>query len=283
VNAVKTTGLMVALMVLFVLIGGLLGGTRGMMIFGAFAFALNFGAYWFSDRVVLAMYRAREVDETSAPTLYRVVQRLAERAELPMPKVYIIPQAAPNAFATGRDPKHAAVAATQGLMQIMDEQELEGVIAHELSHVRNRDMLIGTIAATLAGAIMMLARVAQWTAIFGGGRNRDDEGGNPFALIAVAIFGTIAALLIQMAISRSREYQADASGARLSGNPMGLAHALQRLERTAQRVPMQANPATSHMFIVNPLSGGSVLKLFSTHPPTEERIARLEAMAAEQR
>jgi heat shock protein HtpX len=283
VNAVKTTGLMVALMVLFVLIGGLIGGTRGMIFAGVLAFVMNVSAYWFSDRVVLAMYRAREVDEANAPTLYRVVRRLAERADLPMPKIYIIPQAAPNAFATGRDPKHAAVAATQGLMQIMDEEELEGVIAHELSHVRNRDMLIGTIAATLAGAIMILARVAQFAAIFGGGRNRDDEGGNPFALIAIAIFGTMAALLIQMAISRSREYQADASGARLSGNPMGLAHALQRLERTAQRVPMQADPATSHLFIVNPLSGGSVFKLFSTHPPTEERIARLEAMASEQR
>jgi heat shock protein HtpX len=283
VNAVKTTGLMVALMVLFVLIGGLIGGTRGMIFAGVLAFVMNVSAYWFSDRVVLAMYRAREVDEANAPTLYRVVRRLAERADLPMPKVYIIPQAAPNAFATGRDPKHAAVAATQGLMQIMDEEELEGVIAHELSHVRNRDMLIGTIAATLAGAIMILARVAQFAAIFGGGRNRDDEGGNPFALIAIAIFGTMAALLIQMAISRSREYQADASGARLSGNPMGLAHALQRLERTAQRVPMQADPATSHLFIVNPLSGGSVFKLFSTHPPTEERIARLEAMTSEQR
>jgi heat shock protein HtpX len=283
VNAVKTTGLMVALMVLFVLIGGLIGGTRGMIFAGVLAFVMNVSAYWFSDRVVLAMYRAREVDEANAPTLYRVVRRLAERADLPMPKVYIIPQAAPNAFATGRDPKHAAVAATQGLMQIMDEEELEGVIAHELSHVRNRDMLIGTIAATLAGAIMILARVAQFAAIFGGGRNRDDEGGNPFALIAIAIFGTMAALLIQMAIARSREYQADASGARLSGNPMGLAHALQRLERTAQRVPMQADPATSHLFIVNPLSGGSVFKLFSTHPPTEERIARLEAMTSEQR
>ncbi len=280
-NAAKTTGLMMALMVLFVLIGGLIGRTQGMIIAAALAFVMNVGAYWFSDRIVLSMYRAHEVDEGGAPTLYRIVRRLTDRAELPMPKVYIIPQAAPNAFATGRDAKHAAVAVTQGLLQIMGEDELEGVIAHELSHVRNRDMLIGTIAATLAGAIMILAHMARWAAIFGGGRDRDEEGSNPFALIAVAIFGTFAAMLIQMAISRSREYQADASGAQLTGNPMGLAHALQTLERTVPRVPMQADPATSHLFIVNPLSGGSVFKLFSTHPPTEERIARLEAMVGQ--
>lgn len=279
-NTFKTLALMTALVVLFVLIGDLAGGQEGMIIALVMATVMNVGAYWFSDKIVLMMYRAQEVDESTSPKLYRTVRRLAERGNLPMPKVYIIPDASPNAFATGRNPQHAAVAATQGLLQIMDEEELEGVIAHELSHVGNRDILISTIAATIAGAIMIFARMAQWGAMFGGGGRDDREGGgNPLALLLVAIFGSIAAMLLQMAISRAREYQADASGAQLSGNPMGLARALGQLQRAAQRVPLNANPATAHMFIVNPFRGGGLMNLFSTHPPVEERIARLEAMA----
>lgn len=279
-NSVKTVGLMVGLTALFVLVGGSVAGRNGMIVALGFATLMNVFSYWFSDKIVLAMYRAQAVDEATAPTLYRIVRRLAQKGDMPMPRVYIIPQAQPNAFATGRDPQHAAVAATQGLLQIMSEDELEGVIAHELSHVRNRDILIGTIAATLAGAIMVLARIVGWTAMMGGGeRDRDQEGGGGFAMIFVAIFGAIAAMLIQLAISRSREYQADASGARLSGNPLGLAHALSRLEQATRRVPMDANPATSHMFIVNPFSMRGAARLLSTHPPVQERIARLEQMA----
>jgi heat shock protein HtpX len=274
--------LMIALTALFVFIGGAIGGRNGMILALAIAAVLNLLSYWFSDKLVLAMYRAREVDEAVAPSLHRVVRRLAEKQGLPVPRVYLIPQAAPNAFATGRDPTHAAVAVTQGLLQILDEEELEGVIAHELSHVRNRDILIGTIAATLAGAVMILARMAQYAAIFGGGRSDDDRDGNPFALFLLAIFGSIAALFIQMAISRSREYQADASGARLSGNPRGLARALAELQRTSQRIPMGASPATAHLFIVNPFTARGLMAMFSTHPPIEERIARLEAMAERQ-
>jgi len=278
VNTAKTIALMMGLTILLVLIGGYIGGRGGMIIALGLATAMNLFSYWFSDKIVLRMYRAQEVDEVTAPALYGIVRRLAARAGMPMPRVYMIPQAQPNAFATGRNPSHAAVAATQGLLQIMDEEELEGVIAHELSHVRNRDILIGTIAATIAGAVMILSRMAQFAAIFGGGRSDDEEGGGGLGLIVVAIFGTIAALLIQMAISRSREYQADASAAKLSGNPRGLARALSSLERASKRVPMQANPATSHMFIVNPFSAKGVVRLFSTHPPVEDRIARLERL-----
>jgi len=276
-NTAKTVFLMFVLTGLFVLIGGYLGGEQGMIIALGFAFVMNIFSYWFSDKIVLAMYRAKRVEEATAPGLYAIVRRLTQRGGLPMPRVYLIPQAAPNAFATGRNPQHAAVAVTQGLLQMLGEEELEGVIAHELSHVRNRDILIGTIAATLAGAIMILARMAQFAAIFGGGsRNRDRGGG--IGLIFVAIFGTIAAILIQMAISRSREYQADASAAKLSGNPRGLARALEALQWSARRVPMQADPATAHMFIVNPFTAKGLLTLFSTHPPIEERIARLARM-----
>ncbi len=278
-NTLKTVFLMAALTMLLVLIGDAIGGRGGMVIALGLAVVMNFFSYWFSDKIVLAMYRAREVDEATAPVLYRVVRRLAEKGNLPMPKVYILPQQAPNAFATGRNPQHAAVAATEGLLQLLDEEELEGVIAHELSHVRNRDILIGTIAATLAGAIMILARMAQFAAIFGGGGRDDDRGGNPLALLALSIFGIFAALLIQMAISRSREYQADASGAKLCGNPRALARALAALQGSARRAPMKANPATAHMFIVNPFTARGLMSLFSTHPPTEERIARLERMA----
>jgi heat shock protein HtpX len=276
VNTAKTVGLMVLLMGLFIVIGYYLGGEQGMVIAFGFAFLMNVVSYWFSDKIVLRMYRAREVDEATAPGLFRIVRRLAQRAGMPMPRVYIIPQAQPNAFATGRNPSHAAVAVTQGLMQIMDDEEIEGVLAHELSHVGNRDILIGTIAATLAGAIMILARIAQFAAIFGGG-GRDRRGGG-IALIFVAIVSAVAALLIQMAISRSREYQADASAAKLTGNPRGLARALDSLRRSTERVPMEASPATSHMFIVNPFTAKGLINLFSTHPPVEERIGRLERM-----
>ena len=278
-NTLKTVFLMTALTVLVVLLGEWIGGPRGMIVALGIAVVMNSFSYWFSDRLVLAMYRAQQVDEVTAPGLFRVVQRLAEKGGMPMPKIYVIPQAAPNAFATGRDPAHAAVAVTQGLMQLMDEDELEGVIAHELSHVRNRDILIGTIAATLAGAIMVLAHMARFAAIFGGGGRDDNRQGNPLALFLLAILGSVAALLIQMAISRSREYQADASGARLSGNPHGLARALATLHQASARVPLAASPATAHMFIVNPFSRRGLTSMFSTHPPIEERIARLEAMA----
>ena len=277
-NGFKTFVLMAVLTLLLVFVGSF-WGRNGMLIALVFAIGMNFFSYWFSDRVVLAMYRAQEVDEQSAPTLYRVVQRLAARGNMPMPRVYIIPDASANAFATGRSPSHAAVAATQGLLQTMDEQELEGVIAHELSHVRNRDILISTIAATMAGVFSVLMWLARFGAIFGGGRDDREEGSNPFVLLLVSLFGMIAAMLIQMAISRAREYQADASGAELSGNPMGLARALGELERASERVPMAANPATAHLFIVNPLHGRGLMGLFSTHPPIEERIARLERMA----
>jgi heat shock protein HtpX len=273
-NTAKTAFLMIALTALFILIGRALAGEQGMIIAFGIAVVMNIFSYWFSDKIVLAMYRAKEVSEADAPKLYAVVRRLAQRAAIPMPKVCIIPQAAPNAFATGRNPSHAAVAVTQGILDLLGEEELEGVIAHELSHVGNRDILIGTIAATLAGAIMILARMAQFAAIFGGG-GRDRRGGG-FGLIFVAIFSSIAAVLIQMAISRSREYQADASAAKLTGNPRGLARALQALQRANQRVPTQASPATSHMFIVNPFTKKGIVSLFSTHPPLEDRVARLQ-------
>ena len=272
-NTVKTAFLMIGLTCLFLLIGYGLGGEQGMIIAFGLAFVMNIFSYWFSDKIVLAMYRAREVDDASAPQLLGTVRRLVATAGMPMPRVYIIPQAGPNAFATGRNPAHAAVAVTQGLLDIMDGEELEGVIAHELSHVKNRDILIGTIAATLAGAIMILARMAQFAAIFGGG-GRDRRGGG-LGLILVGIVSVVAAMLIQMAISRSREYQADASAAKLSRNPRGLARALDTLRGATQRVPMEANPATAHMFIVNPFSLKGMGRLFSTHPPVEERIERL--------
>lgn len=274
-NTAKTAFLMILLMGLFVAIGYGFGGEQGMIIAFAIAFLMNVFSYWFSDKIVLALYRAKEVDEAEAPRLYATIRRLTQRAGMPMPKVCIIPQAAPNAFATGRNPHHAAVAVTQGLLDLLDEDEVEGVIAHELSHVGNRDILIGTIAATIAGAIMILARMAQFAAIFGGGRGRR---GNPLALIFVAIFGTIAAVLVQMAISRAREYQADASAAKLTGNPRGLMQALGALQRGAERTPMQAGQATAHMFIVNPFTRKGVSTLFSTHPPIEERIERLQRM-----
>jgi heat shock protein HtpX len=276
-NGLKTMVLMVTLTLMLVAIGGILGGKSGMTFALVMAFGINFFTYWFSSKIVLKMYRAKEVSEAEAPELYGIVRRLAQKAELPMPKVYIINEDQPNAFATGRNPKNGVVAVTTGIMRILSREELEGVIAHELAHIKHRDILVGTIAAAIAGAISYLAQMAQWAMIFGG-RHDDEEGGNPIVAIIMMIVGPIAAMLVQMAISRSREYGADAGGARIAGNPMHLANALKKLHMASQRIPMHANPATSHMFIVNPLSGGGLLKLFSTHPPIEERIARLEAM-----
>jgi heat shock protein HtpX len=280
-NSIKTT-LLLGLMTGIILgIGQLFGGSQGLVIAFVFAVLLNFGSYWFSHKIVLAMYQAREVGLDEAPELYRIVQNLALRAKLPMPRLYIIPSESPNAFATGRNPEHAVVAVTEGILRIMSREELEGVLAHELSHVRNRDILVSSIAATLAGVIMMLANMARWAAIFGTGRGERDEegGGGVLGLIFMSILAPIAALLIQMAISRSREYLADATGAKVSGNPLSLASALEKLARASQLVPLEgARPETAHLFIMNPLSGRALLSLFSTHPPIEERIARLRAM-----
>lgn len=278
-NALKTTALLGLLTGLLILIGGYFGGTQGMGIAFVIAFLMNFGSYWFSDRIVLAMYGAKEATEAEAPELHRIVRGLAQRAHMPMPRIYIIPTETPNAFATGRNPDHAAVAATQGILRILNEEELEGVLSHELAHVRNRDTLISTVAATLAGVIVMLARLAMWMPFFGGGsRDDEDRGGGVLGFLFLAILAPIAATLIQLAISRSREFQADDSGARLSHKPNALASALQKLEVAANRLPMDANPATSHLFIVNPLRGNTLFRLFSTHPPIEERIARLRAL-----
>ena len=278
-NNFKTALLLGSLTGLLLLIGGFLGGKSGVVIAFIFAMVMNFGSYWFSDKLVLRMYKAQEVTETQAPELYRMVQTLAMRGGLPMPRVYVIPEDTPNAFATGRDEHHAVVAVTEGIMRILNRDELEGVIGHELSHIKNGDILIGSIAATLAGAIVMLANMAQWAAIFGGASSDDDEaGGGIIGLILMAILAPIAATIIQMAISRSREYLADDGGARISGKPYGLAGALDKLQRASQAVPMAANPSTAHLFIVNPLTGGSFMALFSTHPPIEERIARLRNM-----
>ncbi len=274
-NTMKITVLLASLTALIVWIGGYFGGQAGMIIALTFAAVMNLGAYWFSDKVVLKMYRAREVEPSQAPGLYQMVERLAQKAGLPTPKVYVIPQDSPNAFATGRNPEHAVVAVTDGILRLMNDEELEGVLAHELSHVKNRDMLIGSIAATLAGAIMMLASMARWAAIFGGVGRDDDDGGGIFGLLFMMFLAPIAALLIQMAISRNCEYKADASAAQITGTPNGLARALEKLGKATHQIPMDANPSTAHMFIVNPLSGRSMMKLFSTHPPLEERIKRL--------
>ena len=279
-NGLKTMVLMVALTLMLVAVGGAIGGKSGMTFALIMAFGMNFFTYWFSDKIVLKMYHARQVTEAEAPELYGMVRRLAHRAELPMPKVYTINEEQPNAFATGRNPEHGAVAVTSGIMRILSREELEGVLAHELAHIKNRDILVSTVAAAIAGAISYLAQMAQWAMIFGGGRSSDDDegGSSPIAAIVMMIVGPIAAMLVQMAISRSREYGADEGGAKIAGNPLYLANALKKLHMATQRIPMDANPATSHMFIVNPLSGGGIVKLFSTHPPMEERIARLEAM-----
>ena len=278
-NGLKTMALMVTLTLMLVFVGGLLGGKTGMTFALVMAFGINFITYWFSDKIVLKMYRAKPVTETEAPELYSIVRRLVQGAELPMPKICIMEQDQPNAFATGRNPEHGVVAVTTGIMRILSREELEGVIAHELAHIKNRDILVSTVAAAIAGAISYLAQMAQWAMIFGGSRNSEDNrGGNPIAALVMMIVGPIAAMMVQMAISRSREYGADAGGAHISGNPLYLANALKKLHTASQRIPMDANPATAHIFIVSPLSGGGLLKLFSTHPPIEERVARLESM-----
>ena len=278
-NQIKTTILLAVMTALILWVGQLLGGRQGMIIALIFAAGMNFFSYWYSDKLVLKMYRAREVTRNQAPELYEMVDHLTRQAGLPMPKLYIIPQEAPNAFATGRNPEHAVVAVTEGLLKIMDRNEVTGVLAHELAHVKNRDILIGSIAATMAGAIMMLATMARWSAIFGGGSNDDEGGGGGFiGLIVMSIIAPMAAMVIQMAISRSREYLADATGAGFAGHPEGLAKALEKLGAYSKRLPMDANPSTAHMFIVNPLSGRSMMRWFSTHPPIEERVARLRGV-----
>jgi len=280
-NLIKTGFLLVVLTCLLVLIGGAVGGQQGMTIALVLALVMNVGSYWFSDKIVLASYGARPISEAEAPGLYRIVRELAANAQIPVPPIYIIQDDSPNAFATGRNPQHAAVAVTEGILRIMTEDELRGVLAHELSHVKNRDTLIMTIAATIAGAITYLAQMAQFAAIFGGGRRSDDEGGgggSAIGALLMAILAPFAAMLIQMAISRSREYQADASGAHLCGQASGLEHALAKLEMATRQKQLDATPATAHLFIVNPLTSGGLATLFSTHPPIEERIARLRAM-----
>jgi heat shock protein HtpX len=276
-NMMKTAILMAAITALFMAIGGMIGGRTGMMLALLVAVGMNFFSYWFSDQMVLKMYNAREVDETSAPRFYAMVKELAQRAELPMPRVYLIDEAAPNAFATGRNPEHAAVAATTGILNILTERELRGVMAHELAHVKHRDILISTVSATMAGAISMLANFA----VFFGGRDSEGRPANPIAGIAVALLAPLAASLIQMAISRAREFEADRGGAEISGDPQALATALQKIHRYAQGIPLEtaeAHPETAQMMIMNPLSGEGLRGLFSTHPATEERVARLMAM-----
>ena len=281
-NLIKTTLLMTALTLLLVWVGDLIAGPRGAWMFLVIAGVMNFAAYWFSDRMVLAMYRAQPVSETQAPELYAIVRQLTQRAGLPMPRVYIIPSESPNAFATGRDPHHAAVAATEGILHLLNRDELEGVLAHELGHVGNRDTLISCIVATIAGAITMLSRVAMWSAMFGGNQRDRNGGANPLAMLVVLIVAPIAAMIVQLAISRTREFGADRTGARISGKPLALASALAKLERGAAAVPFRrATEATAHQFIVNPLRGRSLAGLFSTHPNTQERIARLERIAVE--
>ena len=277
-NVFKTGLLLAVLTAMLVLLGGALGGQQGMLVAFMFAVVMNFASYWWCDKMVLAMYRAQPITEAEAPRLYNMVRRLASKAGVPMPRVYLIPTEQPNAFATGRNPEHAVVAVTEGILRILDDEELEGVLAHELAHVTNRDILISTIAATLAGAITYLAHMAQWAAFFGGGRHSDDDGPSPISMMLMAIVAPLAAMLVQLAVSRSREFQADATGARLAGRTWGLSKALEKLEMAKHAVPMDANPATAHMFIVNPLSGRTLMRLFSTHPPIEERIARLRSM-----
>ncbi|MDF1593932.1 MAG: zinc metalloprotease HtpX [Desulfobacterales bacterium] len=278
-NQIKTTILLATMTALILWIGQFLGGRQGMIIALVLAAGMNFFSYWFSDKIVLAMYSAREVTAQERPEIYEMVRTLCQRAGLPLPKIFIIPQETPNAFATGRNPEHAVVAVTEGLLKLMSREEIMGVLAHELAHVKNRDILIGSIAATMAGAIMLLATMARWSVLLGGGRSNDGEnrmGG--IGLIVMSILAPLAAMLIQMAISRSREYLADKTGAGFAGHPEGLARALEKLGAYSGRLPLQANPSTAHMFIVNPLSGSSFTGLFSTHPPLAERIARLRGV-----
>jgi heat shock protein HtpX len=274
-NWFKTTLLLGVMTALIVLIGRLIGGQQGMIYAFILAMAMNFFSYWFSDKIVLRMYRAREATPMENSRLYEIVRQIALRADLPMPRIYIIPEDSPNAFATGRNPQHAVVAVTEGLLRLMDTDEITGVLSHEMAHVKNRDILIGSIAATMAGAIMIIANMARWSAFLGGRSDNDRGGLSAIGLLIMSILAPIAAMLIQMAISRSREYQADSTGAIFAGQPGGLASALEKLGVYSKRIPMQSSPNTAHMFIVNPLKGGNLSTLFSTHPPLEERIARL--------
>ena len=279
-NTLKTVFFLTLLTILFLWIGNLLGGTTGMTYALIFALVMNFVSYWFSDRIVLTMYRAKEVSETEAPRLHAIVRDLAQRAGIPKPRAYLIPTPHPNAFATGRDPEHAAVAVTQGILKLLDERELRGVLAHEIAHVRHRDILIQSVVAVIAGAITYLAYMARWIFIFGGGGRDDDRGGNPLAFLLVTILAPIVATLIHLAISRVREYEADRGGALISRDPLALARALEKLHYGTTKMPLAtANPATAHLFIVAPLRGGGMASLFSTHPPVEERIRRLQALA----
>ncbi len=277
-NTLKTAFLLTLLTGLFLFIGGMLGGKAGMTIAFTFALLMNFGSYFFSDKIALSMYRAKEVTKEEAPELYEIVEFLTQRANLPMPKLYIIPQEAPNAFATGRNPSHSAVAVTEGALRLLSKEELMGVLGHELGHIKHRDILISTIASTIASTIMFVADMIKWAAIFGG-LGRDDEDSNPIVLIAMAIIAPFAAMLIQLAISRSREYDADKAGAEYSGNPLFLANALEKLDAYARNLPFRGSPATENLFIVNPFKGKNFMSLFSTHPPIEERIKRLKDMA----
>jgi heat shock protein HtpX len=274
----KVFMLMAGLTALLVVLGGAVGGQQGMIVFFVLAAVMNFGMYWFSDKMVLKMYRAKIITQQDAPELYEMVDRLRQRADLPMPTVAIAPSEQPNAFATGRNQNNAVVCCTAGILKLVNRDELEGVIAHELAHIKHRHMLVGTIAATMAGAIAMVANIVKWGAIFGGGR---DSNGNPFAVLAAAIVAPIAAMIIQFAISRQNEFQADATAARITGRPMDLAGALRRLDSYAQRIPMQVNPAAAQLAIVNPLRGGNVMRLFSTHPATEARVERLQQLASD--
>lgn len=281
-NTLRTTVLLAALTGLIVWIGQMLGGSQGAATALVFAAVMNFGSYWFSDRIVIAMYGGREIREQDDPELYAIVKTLAQQNQMPMPRLFLIPSDSPNAFATGRNPAHAAVAVTAGIRRLLTRRELQGVLAHELAHVTNRDILISSIAATLAGAIMMLARMAQWAMIFGGGRRDDrEEGGGALGLVVTMVLAPFAAMLIQMAISRSREFQADDTGARLVRDPEALASALRKIAGGSAAVPLDASPQTAHMFIVNPLAASTLRNLFSTHPPLEERIERLQRVAAE--
>jgi len=281
INLLKTGLLLTGLTLLLITIGNLLGGQTGLVVALVLAALMNLGSYWFSDKLVLAMSGAQPISEQEVPELYAMVRRLCQRANLPMPRLYLIPEDQPNAFATGRDPAHGVVAVTHGLLRLMDRQEVEGVIAHELAHIKNRDTLIMAVAATIAGAISFLAHMFYYASIFAG--SRDDRGGNPLVGLAMVILAPVAAMIIQLAISRAREYEADRVGAEIAGTPIGLANALRKLAAASERIPMEhAQPATAHMYIVNPLSGGGLMALFSTHPPVQERIRRLEAMAYQQ-
>ncbi|MFZ5651595.1 MAG: zinc metalloprotease HtpX [Bacillota bacterium] len=274
-NTIKVWLLMGALSILLVLLGSAIGGRSGAMLFFIIAMAMNFFGYFYSDKIAIKMTGSYPVSESEAPELYEMVRRLSQRAGIPMPRLYATPSDQPNAFATGRNPSNSAVAVTEGIMRLLNRSEIEGVLAHELAHIKNRDVLVGTIAAALAGAITMMANAFQWAAIFGMGRSDDEEGGSLAGGLLMAFLAPIAAMIIQMAISRSREYMADATGAQIAGTPDGLSNALLKLESAAQRIPMAVNPAASHLFIINPLSGASLMKLFSTHPPIKERVARL--------